>query len=106
MSVFASGFSTILSIAFDNRNRLYVLENTVGAGYPTLGRGDVVRVEPSGERYVIVAGLSLPKAITFGHDGKLYISNKGIGAPGTVEILQVSFKCENVDEDKYTRLQY
>lgn len=106
VSVFASGFSTILSIAFDNRNRLYVLENTVGAGYPTPGRGDVVRVEPSGERHVIVAGLSLPTAITFGHDGKLYISNKGIGAPGTGEILQVSFKCENVDEDKNTELKY
>ncbi|MEO8416223.1 MAG: ScyD/ScyE family protein [Ginsengibacter sp.] len=96
VSIFASGFSTILSIAFDDHNGLYVLENTVGAPSPTPNHGDVVRVDPSGDRHVIVSGLNLPTAIAFGPDGKLYISNSGIGAPGAGEILQVSFKCEAV----------
>ena len=37
--------------------------------------------------------------MTFGPDGKLYISNWGIGAPGMGEIVQVGFKCEEVMGD-------
>ncbi len=96
VSVVASGFSTILSVAFDNQDRLYILENTVGAPGPAPGLGDVVRLDPNGTRHVIISGLSLPTAITFGPDGRLYICNNGIGAPGMGEILQVSFKCEVV----------
>lgn len=98
-SVFASGFTMILGIAFDNHDRLYVLENTVGAPGPTPGLGDVVRVDASGKRDVITSGLHLPTAMTFGPDGKLYISDWGIGPPGLGQIVQVSFKCEEVQAD-------
>jgi hypothetical protein len=99
IKVYASGFSSIVSIAFDNHDRLYVLENTVGAPIPTPGLGDVVRVDPSGKRQVIVSGLNLPTAMTFGPDGRLYISNWGIEPPpvkGIGQIVQISFKCEEV----------
>jgi hypothetical protein len=95
-SVFASGFTMITGIAFDDHNRLYVLENTVGAPGPTPGLGDVVRVDPSGKRQVITSGLHLPTAMTFGPDGKLYISDWGIGPPGLGQIVQISFQCEVV----------
>lgn len=98
-SVFASGFTMILGIAFDNLNRLYVLENTVGFPGPTPGHGDVIRVDPSGKRQVITSGLHLPTAMTFGPDGKLYISDWGIGPPGLGQIVQISFKCEVVTGD-------
>ena len=100
IKIFATGFSSILSLVFDDHDRLYVLENTVGAPGPTPGLGDVVRLDPSGKREVVVSGLNLPTAITFGPDGKMYISNWGIGAPGMGEILQVTFKCEMVHGDK------
>jgi hypothetical protein len=99
ISEFASGFSTILGVAFDNHDRLYVLECTVGAAALTPGLGQVERIDPNGNREVIVSGLNLPTAMTFGPDGKLYISNWGIGAPGMGEILQVGFKCEEVMGD-------
>ena len=99
INVLATGFSTILGLAFDNHDRLYVLENTVGAPGPTPGLGDVVRVDPSGKKHVVVSGLNLPTAMTFGPDGRLYISNWGIGAPGAGQILQVSFKCEEIKGD-------
>jgi hypothetical protein len=86
----------ITGIAFDDHNRLYVLENTVGAPGPTPGLGDVIRVSPSGKREVITTGLHLPTAMTFGPDGKLYISDWGIGPPGLGQIVQISFKCEVV----------
>ena len=98
-SVFATGFTMITGIAFDNHDRLYVLENTVGAPFPTPGSGDVVGVDPSGKKQTITSGLHLPTAMTFGPDGKLYISDWGIGPPGLGQIVQISFKCEDVHAD-------
>ena len=60
---------------------------------PTPGFGDVVRITPSGQRQVVASGLHLPTAMTFGPDGKLYISDWGIGPPGLGQIVQVTFKC-------------
>lgn len=99
ISIVASGFSSILSITFDDRDRLYVLENTVGAPGPTPGKGDVIRVDPSGVKTVITSGLHLPTAMTFGPDGKLYISDWGIGPAGLGQIVQITFKCEFVRQD-------
>jgi hypothetical protein len=77
-----TGLTTVLGVAFDSRNRMYILENTTGAGnlFPTLGTGKVLRVTATGLQ-TIVTGLSLPTAMTFGPDGALYISNFGFGPP-------------------------
>ena len=83
------GFTTVLGLDFDARGRMYVLETTHGAGFPTPGTGRVVRVNLDGTRQVIVDGLFFPTAMRFGPDGKLYISNKGFGPPQPGELLQV-----------------
>lgn len=95
ISVVASGFSMITSIAFDKLGGLYVLENTTGNPFPTPGTGDVIRIDPSGSKNTIVTGLNLPTAITFGSDDKLYISNWGFGPPaiGGGQILKVEIGC-------------
>ena len=92
ISVVALGFSTILGVAFDRTDRMYVLENTTGNPFPTPFTGQVVRVERSGGRTVIAAGLFLPTAMTFGPDGALYVSNVGFGPPpnGLGQILRIS----------------
>jgi hypothetical protein len=101
VSVFASGFSMILGIAFDEMGGMYVLENTTNNPFPTPGTGDVVRIAPSGSRQVIASGLNFPTAMTFGPDGKLYISNWGFGMPpGGGQVVQVSFTCENIQGEK------
>jgi hypothetical protein len=100
IKVLATGFSTILGLAFDNHDRLYILENTVGAPGPSPHLGNVVRLDPDGSKHVVVSGLNLPTAMTFGPDGKLYISNNGIGAPGSGQILQITFTCEAVWPEK------
>jgi hypothetical protein len=99
ISIFATGFETILGIAFDDNNRLYILENTAGQAGLTPGFGDIVRVDPSGQKTVITSGLHLPTAMTFGPDGSLYVSDWGIGPPGMGQIVQISFKCEFVHPD-------
>ncbi len=95
----AANLTTVLGVAFDNHNRLYVLENTVGADELTPGLGEVVRIDPNGSRHLITSGLHLPTAMTFGPDGKLYISDWGIGPPGLGQIVQVTFKCEVLQPD-------
>jgi hypothetical protein len=90
--VFAQGLTTVLGVAFDHMNRMYVLENTTGNPFPTPGTGDVVRIDHSGNRTVIASGLFLPTAMTFGPDGALYVSNVGFGPPpvGMGQILRIT----------------
>ena len=99
-SVFASGFTAVLGIAFDNHNRLYVLED-IGLSSGTPGLSDIVRVDENGHRQIIASGLNFPSAMTFGPDGKLYVSVWGIGPPGLGEIVQIGFRCEVVCGDNY-----
>jgi hypothetical protein len=94
LSVMATGFSTILGVAYDELGALYILENTTGNLYPTPGTGDVVRIDPSGSKMVVLSGLSFPTGMTFGPDNKLYISNWGFGMPpGGGQILKVDLTC-------------
>ncbi|WP_143434836.1 ScyD/ScyE family protein [Hymenobacter roseosalivarius] len=92
ISVYATGFTTVLGIVFDKLGRLYVLENTTGNPFPTPGTGRVVRLNPSGSRETITSGLSLPTGITIGPDGKLYVSNVGFSpaATGGGQVLQIN----------------
>jgi hypothetical protein len=91
IQTWATGFTTILGLAFDRRGRLYVLENTTGNPFPTPGTGTILRVNHSGTRDTVATGLFLPTAMTFGPDGNLYVSNKGFGPPipGFGEIVRV-----------------
>jgi hypothetical protein len=98
IKVWATGFTTILGLAFDRRGRLYVLENTTGNPFPTPETGMIVRLKNhGGDRDTIATGLFLPTAMTFGPDGNLYVSNKGFGPPipGFGEILRVELPCED-----------
>jgi hypothetical protein len=93
IKVWATGFTTILGLAFDNNGRLYVLENTTGAGnlFPTPNTGKIIRVDPSGAKETIATGLSLPTGMTYGPDGNLYVSNVGFSplAIGGGQVLKV-----------------
>jgi sugar lactone lactonase YvrE len=77
---------------FDDRDRMYVLENTVGAPFPTPGLGRVLQIDPSGKQTVIATGLSLPTGMTMGPDGNLYVSNWGFGPPaiGGGQVLKIT----------------
>jgi hypothetical protein len=92
LRTWASGFTTVLGLVFDRRSRMYVLENTTVAGFPTPNTGDIVRVDPDGSKHVIAEGLFLPTAMTMGPDGKLYVSNVGFGPPpiGLGEVLKIT----------------
>ncbi|MDT8068421.1 MAG: ScyD/ScyE family protein [Terriglobia bacterium] len=87
----ATGFTTVLGLVFDNRDRMYVLENTTGNPMPTPGTGKVLRVDPSGAVTEIASGLFLPTGMTMGPDGNLYVSEWGFGPPpiGMGQIIKI-----------------
>jgi hypothetical protein len=94
ISVVVSGFSTVLGVLFDELGGMYVLENTTGHPMPTPGTGDIIRIDPSGERLTIASGLNFPTAMTFGPDNKLYVSIWGFGGtPGMGEIWSFDITC-------------
>ncbi|HEX7263837.1 MAG TPA: ScyD/ScyE family protein [Candidatus Dormibacteraeota bacterium] len=94
-TVFASGLTSVVGLAFDEHGAIYVLETNAAAGFPGPGNGRVVKIKGS-ERTVIVGGLNVPTAMAFGPDGKLYISVNGFGAPpGAGQIVRVEVPGED-----------
>jgi len=83
------GLTTVVGLAFDKLDRLYVLELSNAPGFPNPGSGKLVRVSHSGEVEDIVTGLVVPTAMTIGPDGAIYISNFGAAPPGLGQILRV-----------------
>jgi hypothetical protein len=83
------GLTTVVGVAFDHRDRLYVLELSDAPGFPTPGAGKLLRIDPSGEVHEIVSGLVTPTALTIGPDGAVYVSNFGAELPGLGQIIRV-----------------
>ena len=89
------GLTTVLGVAFDEQGRLYALETSgpvTSEGPPVVpGTGRVVRVTSSGGLETIASGLTFPTAMTFGPDGKLYVSNFGFGfPPGQGQVVSIT----------------
>jgi hypothetical protein len=96
--VVATGLSKVLGVAFDGRDRLYVLETSYSADSPgpVPATGRLIRILPNGQKQVLIDStpddpLFFPTGLTFGPGGSLYISNFGFGPP-TGQILKVEIK--------------
>ena len=67
----------MVAVHFGPDGLLYALELSDAAGFPALGAGKVVRVKHSGEIEEVITKLNVPTGMTFGPDGRLYISDFG-----------------------------
>ena len=89
----AGGLNAAVGVAFDGQGRLYALEAFTGFFAPapfTVNSGMVVRLNDSGGWDAIASGLNFPTAMTFGLDGKLYVSNCGFGCPpGAGQVVRI-----------------
>jgi len=83
-----AGFTTVVAVDFGPDGLLYALELSDGAGNPAPGAGKVVRVKHSGDIEDVITGLSVPTGMTFGPDGRLYVSNFGAAPAGLGTILR------------------
>jgi len=92
----ASNLTTVLGLAFDNSDRMFVLESIPSEGFPQFAGptpGKLLCIYPSGEQQEIdtQGKLFLPTAMTFGPDGALYVSNLGFAGAGAGQILKITF---------------
>jgi hypothetical protein len=93
-SVFASGLTTVLGLAFGKDGALYVLEMSVKNGGPAPNTGEVIRIKGS-HRTIIASGLNFPTGMAFGRDGNLYISVNGFGAPpGAGQVVRIAVSAD------------
>ncbi len=84
-----AGFTTVVGVAFGPDGLLYVLELSAAPGYPTPGKGKVVRVNRDGSIQDVATGLVVPTGMTFGPDGRLYVSNFGAAPAGAGQIVRI-----------------
>ena len=89
-TVYATGFTNIIDLAFDARGNLYVLEidrNGLLAPSPT---GRLARVNASNQSVDTVAsdGLVMPGGLAIAPDGSIYISNYS-ASPGVGEVIRL-----------------
>ena len=89
----AGGFTNIIDIVYDERNRIgYVLEHDADGIIPATGpgvTGRLIRVTADGSQTVIAsAGLVKPGGIALGPDGALYVTNRSI-SPGIGEVVRI-----------------
>ena len=74
------GFTTILDVQKDSQGRLYVLEFSSAAGFPTVGQGRIIRIA-NGTAEEIVSGLNVPTGMALDIHDDIYVSDLG-AAPG------------------------
>lgn len=87
-----AGFATITGLTFGPDGLVYVLQMAPNTPteFPAPGFGKVTRINSNGSLQDVVTGLSLPTGMTFGPNGKLYISNFGAAAPGAGQIVEAT----------------
>jgi len=88
-TIFATGFKTIMDIAFDDDGNLYVVENAGGPVFFPPTSGQLTRVAPNGTRSVVRGGLDRPTAVAIGPDEAIYVTNHGVSA-GAGEVLKIT----------------
>ncbi|MBE8968233.1 ScyD/ScyE family protein [Nostocales cyanobacterium LEGE 12452] len=92
--VFLDGFTHITDLTFDEKGNLLVLQFSDQSqlnGDITNLPGSLIKVSPNGTRTTLVAagqGLDSADGIDIGPDGKIYITNRGVG-PENGQIVRV-----------------
>jgi hypothetical protein len=87
VSVYATGLTTVVDLAFATDGTLYALQH--GSCGPFFAcPGSIVRVAGTGPHPPVYTGLQRPSAMTIGPDGAFYVSNKGASA-GVGEVLRI-----------------
>jgi hypothetical protein len=85
-----AGFTTVVAVDLGPDGLLYALELSSAAGFPAPGEGKVVRLNRNGEIEDVATGLAVPTGMTFGPDGRLYVSNLGAAPAGAGQIVRIT----------------
>jgi hypothetical protein len=86
-TVYASGFTNIIDIAFDRWGRLLVLEISKNGLLTNDPTGALIRVDHGKQTELVPGKLTLPGGLLIGRDA-LYVTNKSV-FPGGGEVLRI-----------------
>lgn len=87
--VYATGFTNLIGIKFDQAGNLYALEIRKNSLLSDDTTGALLRINSNGKKDLLMdQGLVAPTGLTIGPDGMLYISNHGV-TPGEGEVIKV-----------------
>jgi hypothetical protein len=84
-----TGFTTIIDVQVDSEDRIYILEFSSAAGFPTPGAGRILRISGNVVEE-IVTDLIVPTAMVVGPDGAIYVSDLGAAPAGAGRILRIA----------------
>jgi hypothetical protein len=94
--VFAEGFTQITDLTFDQQGNLLVLQFADESQAKSLDirflPGSLIQLAPDGTRTTLVAageGLNSAAGITVSPEGKIYVTNRGVG-PSLGQVLEVN----------------
>jgi hypothetical protein len=87
-TVYASGFTNIVDIAFDKRGNLYVLEITKNGLLSEDPTGALIKVKRNGSQEEVTDDLFAPGGVAIDRDGDIYVTNHSTEA-GTGEVLRI-----------------
>lgn len=93
-TIFSSGFTKIIDIAFGADGSLYVLQISAAGGPPPAGPpGSLIRVSPDGTAKTTIvpagAGLVAPGGIAIDDDGSIYVTNHSVEPDGLGTVVRV-----------------
>jgi len=92
-TVYASGFTCISGVTFDERGRLVVLEMTTDANpdpFDATQTGALVRVERDGRQTTLASsGLLNAGGVAYAGHGTYYVTTETAGADGTGQLLEI-----------------
>ena len=93
-TIFSSGFTKIIDIAFAADGSLYVLQISAAGGPPPAGPpGSLIRVSSDGTTKTTIvpagAGLVAPGGIAIDDDGSIYVTNHSIEPNGIGTVVRV-----------------
>ncbi|MDQ3162835.1 MAG: ScyD/ScyE family protein [Actinomycetota bacterium] len=87
-SVYATGLTTVVDLAFGDDGALYALQHASCGPFFTCP-GSIVQVAASAPHPVVYGGLSRPAGMTIGRDDAFYVSNRGASA-AVGEVLRIA----------------
>ena len=93
-TIFSSGFTKIIDIAFAADGSLYVLQISAAGGPPPAGPpGSLIRVSPDGTTKTTIVpaggGLVAPGGIAIDNDGSIYVTNHSVEPNGIGTVVRV-----------------
>jgi hypothetical protein len=89
-TIYASGFTNIIDLAFDSRGRLLVLEIAKNGLLATDQTGAIIRVDRDGKQTLLAStGLTNPGGIAVVNDNTFYVTNNTSGIGGDGQLLKV-----------------